>query len=89
MAKFKQLHDLYRFPGFVPQATMRGVFGDPQAVVITLRRRQKKPSATSAAKRTGPATTSGLDAFAIFPAATSASISPTSSAGFNVGGAGA
>jgi hypothetical protein len=42
MAKFKQLQDLYRFPGFVPQPTIRGIFGDPLAVVITLRRRRKK-----------------------------------------------
>ena len=35
MAKFKLLLDLYRFPGFVPVPTIRGVFGDPQAVVIT------------------------------------------------------
>ena len=41
MGKIKRLHDLYRFPGFVPQAHVRGVFGDPVAVVITLRRREK------------------------------------------------
>ncbi len=42
MAIFKLLHDLYRFPGFVPLAQVRGLFGDPHAVVITLRRRRKK-----------------------------------------------
>jgi hypothetical protein len=34
-----RLRDLYAFPGFVPAATIRGVFGDPYAVVIPLRRR--------------------------------------------------
>src|ERR1700682_4044882 len=32
----------YAFPGFRPQPTVRGVFGDPKARVITLIRRSKK-----------------------------------------------
>ena len=42
MAIFTRLRDLYSFPGFVPAATIRGVFGDPYAVVIVLQRRRKK-----------------------------------------------
>ena len=38
----RRLRDTYRFPGFVPAATVRGVFGDPLVRVLTLRRRQKK-----------------------------------------------
>jgi len=38
----RQLRDAYRFAGFVPAATVRGVFGDPLVRVVTLRRRQKK-----------------------------------------------
>jgi hypothetical protein len=38
----RQLRDAYRFTGFVPAATVRGVFGDPLVRVLTLRRRQKK-----------------------------------------------
>ncbi len=41
MAKFKQLYDLYRFPGFVPYPRIRGMFGDPGSAVILLCRRQK------------------------------------------------
>jgi len=37
-----ELRDAYRFAGFVPAAIVRGVFGDPQVRVLTLRRRQKK-----------------------------------------------
>ena len=59
MAKFKQLHDLYRFPGFVPQPKIRGIFGDPLAVVITLRRRRKKRFAAPVGTCIGPTTTSG------------------------------
>jgi len=76
MANFKQLHDLYRYPGFVPRPYIRGIFGDPMAVVISLSRCRKKLSAASAAKHTSAITTNGVDAFAISPVATSASISP-------------
>jgi hypothetical protein len=58
MANFTQLRDLYSFPGFAPAATIRGVFGDPYAVVITLRRRRKKLAAASAAPVIAPSTTS-------------------------------
>ena len=33
MAKIKSLLDIYRFPGFVPFSSLRGVFGDHRAVV--------------------------------------------------------
>jgi hypothetical protein len=89
MAKFKQLYDLYRFPGFVPQPRIRGVFGDPKAVVVTLRRRRKKRFATCAGKRLGPTTTNGLGVLGISPVATSVSTWPTPCAGSSVGGAGA
>jgi hypothetical protein len=42
MSQFTQLRDLYSFPGFAPATHVHGVFGDPYAVVIPLRRRQKK-----------------------------------------------
>ena len=37
----KQLRDLYRFPGFVPLAGLQVFACDAQAVLLTLRRRQK------------------------------------------------
>lgn len=89
MAKFKLLHDLYRFPGFVPLPTIRGVFGDPWAVVITLQRRRKKRSVAPAAKRITAITTSGHDGSAISPVATNASILPSPFAGCIVHGVGA
>jgi hypothetical protein len=75
MAKFKLLHDLYRFPGFVPLPKVCGVFGDPLAVVITLNRRRKKRSAASAARYIAATTTSGDDACEISPVGTNGSIS--------------
>jgi hypothetical protein len=89
MAKFKSLHDLYRFPGFVPLPRVRGRFGDPLAVVITLQRRRKKRAAASAARSITAITTSGPDGSAISPVATSASIWPFTCAGSIAHGVGA
>ena len=37
----KRLEDAYRFPGFKPSRWVRGVFGDPQARIMVLERKQK------------------------------------------------
>ena len=89
MANFKQLHDLYRFPGFVPQPTIRGIFGDPLAVVITLQRRRKKRFAAPVGKCLGPTTTNVPGVPGISPVATSRSTSLTLCAGSSVDGVGA
>jgi hypothetical protein len=88
MAKFKLLHDLYRFPGFAPLPRIRGRFGDPLAVVITLQRRQKKRRAACVAWCMAPITTSGRAGFAISPAATNGSISRSNFVGSTVYGVG-
>jgi hypothetical protein len=56
MAHFTSLRDFYSFPDFTPNATVRGVFGDPYAAVITLRRHPQKLSAVNAAPPTAPST---------------------------------
>jgi hypothetical protein len=81
MANFTRLRDLYRFPGFVPLDRIRGVFGDPRAVVIPLKRSRKKRPAASAGASATPITTSGPDESAISRAATSGSTSPSNSGG--------
>jgi hypothetical protein len=58
MANFSRLHDLYSFPGFTPAATVRGVAGDPYAVVISLRRRRKKLTVACAGSAINPSTIS-------------------------------
>ena len=42
MRKYRRLWDTYRFPGFSPSSTLRGIFGDPKARILGLRRRGKK-----------------------------------------------
>jgi hypothetical protein len=81
MAKLKRLVDIYRFPGFVPRPKVRGIFGDPRAVVITLQRRRKKRAVGSAAKPSAPTTTSGRAASATWPVGTNGSTSPSKPAG--------
>jgi hypothetical protein len=50
----KTLSDSYRFPGFTPQRTVVGIFGDSYARVIRLTRRGKKQFVASAARFIGP-----------------------------------
>jgi hypothetical protein len=82
MAKLKRLLDIYRFPGFVPRPRVRGIFGDPLAVVITLQRRRKKRFAGPADKPSAPITTSAHAVSATCPVATKGSISTSRPAEF-------
>ena len=77
MAKIKRLLDIYRFPGFVPFSSLKGVFGDHRAIVIGLRRRQKKRCAASVARSNFAITTNGLEKSATSLAETVASTWPT------------
>jgi hypothetical protein len=65
MANFARLRDLYAFAGFTPAATVRGLFGDPYAVVITLRRRRKKHAAVGAVPAIAPSMIMLLEEFAM------------------------
>ena len=84
MAIFARLHDLYSFPGFVPAASVRGLFGDPYAVVISLRRHRKKHPAECAALAIAPSTINPFDRYATSIAAADASISNSLSVAFSV-----
>jgi len=65
MGKNRKLLDEYRFPGFRPMAKIKGVFGDPKARVITLRRTQKKRYAAVAERHIEAITTRRRDAYEI------------------------
>jgi hypothetical protein len=71
----RRLVDAYRFPGFRPDSTVRGVFGDPKACIVTLVRRSKKVRAASAATFSALGTTGRSVESAIFPLAIGASTS--------------
>src|SRR5450759_3711380 len=65
----RRLWDTYTFPGFRPQPTVRGVFGDPKARIITLARRAKKRFAGAAGEFIRVGTTGVYGRFAICRAA--------------------
>jgi hypothetical protein len=73
--KSRRLVDAYRFPGFCPLPTLQGIFGDPQARLITLVRRGKKQSAAAAGRFTSAGTTVAVVAPGICRVAGTASIS--------------
>jgi len=56
----RRLWDAYRFPGFRPNPTVTGIFGEPHARIITLTRRSKKrPAGRAGACNAGGTTASG------------------------------
>ena len=79
MGKLKRLQDIYRVPGFTPMAEVRGVFGDPWAVVIALHRRRKKRAVGSAGAGAVRSTTNDRGASATSPVATGGSTSTSRS----------
>lgn len=56
-------------PGFRPNPTGRGIFGDPGARVINLVRQEKKRLAVAVARSRSGGTTARSDAFGTSPAA--------------------
>lgn len=49
--KRRRLRDAYRFKGFSPQdGKLRGIFGEPQARILPMKRRSKKHAAESVAQ---------------------------------------
>jgi hypothetical protein len=85
MANFTRLRDLYSFPGFDPAATICGVFGDPFAVVIRLRRRRKKRAVACAASAIAPSTIKPRDESVTSIAVAAASTWSARSAASSVG----
>lgn len=53
----RSLRESFSFRGFVVAATLKGVFGDPKARIVTLRRRKKQRCARTAATAAAVATT--------------------------------
>ncbi len=68
MPKYKRIWDLYRFPGFSPKPTLSGIFGDPRARVIALKRRGKKRFVVPVVEFTTPTTIGKSVGFATCPA---------------------
>jgi len=67
-----RLPDTYRFPGFRPEAIVRGIFGDPKARIVSLRRRRKKRPAVPVVNPIEAFTTASPAGSATCPVATRA-----------------
>ena len=65
MKSGRSLRELFSFPGFVAAATLKGVFGDPKARIVPLRRRKKRPCAPTAGTAAAADTTSACTVPAI------------------------
>jgi hypothetical protein len=72
MRKTLRLPDAYRFPGFRPEAIVRGVFGDLKARIVSLRRHRKKRPVAPVANPIEASTTASFAESAICPVATPA-----------------
>jgi hypothetical protein len=66
MAKKRRLLDEYQFPGFRPESRIQGIFGDPKARVISLKRTEKKQLAVTAAQCIAVITTRQYDGYETF-----------------------
>lgn len=69
------LIDSYRFPGFSPETTVTGIFGDPKARVVRLKRTGEKPSVGPVGQSITAITTRKSNASATCRAATQKCIS--------------
>ena len=85
MHKHKRLIDGYRFKGYEPSENLTGIFGDPKARVIYLKRREKKQPAHCAAPHTRVITTERCAKCATSPAETCASTSTWKYAAWSAG----
>ena len=70
----RRLADTYSFDGFRAQSSVQGIFGDPQARVVSLTRRRKKRSAANAGRRNLVGTTALGDGYGICRAGSTAFI---------------
>jgi len=68
MAKHKELRDIYRVPGFWPGRRVSGIFGDPRALVLRLKRREKKRFVAPVGLSIVPSTTERPAGFETCPA---------------------
>ena len=65
MKKTKTLRELFSFPGFYAQQQLEGIFGDPKARVVELKRQKKERYAQDVEKAIAGITILKLDKYEI------------------------
>jgi hypothetical protein len=63
--KARTLRELFSFPGFYSQGQLQGVFGDPKARIVQLKRQKKAQSVQGAARDPGNTTIQEYDRYGI------------------------
>lgn len=61
----RSIRELLSVSGFIAEAQIKGLFGDPAARLIRLRRRKKRPCARSVGNAAAAGTTNGCVGFEI------------------------
>lgn len=88
MVKKRRLLDEYQFPGFRPMSKILGIFGDPKARVVSLKRSQKKRHVVAAVPCITVITTRQCDGYGICPVGMPGSTWKWKSDGFGAKGVG-
>lgn len=86
MGKKRRLLDEYQFPGFRPRSRIQGIFGDPKARVIRLKRTEKKQHVVAVGQCTAVITTRQFDRYETYPAEMPGSIWKWKSGGSSASG---
>ena len=88
MKKNGTLKSLYSFPGFEALQQLKPHWGDPDARIVTLKRRQKKVSVPVASISNWDTMTAGSIASGTYPVPAHGFMLSLSTAGSSAGGAG-
>jgi hypothetical protein len=83
MKKHRRLQDEYQFPGYRPNAAIKGIFGDSHSLIVQLARLQKKLFAGVAEPYKGRSTTGKYAGYGICRVATSVFTWKSKSGGFS------
>jgi hypothetical protein len=65
MKKARTLRELFSFPGFYTQRQLQGVFGDPKARIVQLKRQKKAQSVQGVGRATADTTIQKYDRYGI------------------------
>ena len=68
MKKNRKLTDSYKFLGYQPYQKVKGIFGDPKSLIISMKRVQKKQYAQFVLDHLKVFMTKKLEKYGIYPA---------------------
>jgi len=81
MKRARTLRELFSFPGFYAKQQLQGVFGEPKARIVELKRQKKEPYVLGVVKATAVITTLKFEKYEIWMRWDGAFISAMSNVG--------